>query len=76
MEIMKGLRSGKVVNNGPSSINSTAMAVMGRMSGYTGKRVTWDMLMKSNENLAPANYDLAATLATPEVAKPGITPFV
>ncbi|MCM8540188.1 MAG: Gfo/Idh/MocA family oxidoreductase [Lentisphaeraceae bacterium] len=76
MEIMKGLRSGKIVNNGASSINSTAMGVMGRMSGYTGKKVTWDMFMKSTENLSPAKYDLTASLATPDIAQPGITPFV
>ena len=76
MEIMKGLRSGKVVNNGIYSANSTAMGIMGRMSGYTGKRITWDMLMKSSEDLSPEKYDMSLSLKTPEIAKPGITPFV
>lgn len=76
MEIMKGLRSGKVVNNGESSCNSTAMGIMGRISGYTGKRITWDMFMKSGEDLSPEKYDLAASLPTPPIARPGVTPFV
>ncbi len=76
MEIMKGIRSGKVANNAKSSINSTAMGIMGRMSGYTGKRVTWEMFMNSNEDLSPKKYDLTASVDMPKVAKPGITPFV
>ncbi|MCH2206459.1 MAG: Gfo/Idh/MocA family oxidoreductase [Lentisphaerales bacterium] len=74
--IIKGIRTGKVVNNGDYSINSTAMGIMGRMSAYTGKRVTWDMLMNSKEDLSPAKYDLNAPIKVAEVAQPGITPFI
>jgi len=49
---------------------------MGRMSGYTGKRITWEMFMNSTENLTPEKYDLSSSLEVPAVAKPGITPFV
>ncbi|MCM8532551.1 MAG: Gfo/Idh/MocA family oxidoreductase, partial [Lentisphaeraceae bacterium] len=76
VELIKGIRNGKVVNNGDSSCNSTAMGIMGRMSAYTGKKVTWDMLMNSKEDLTPNKYDLNASLEVPEIAQPGITPFV
>ncbi|NQZ56133.1 MAG: Gfo/Idh/MocA family oxidoreductase [Lentisphaeraceae bacterium] len=76
VEIMKGIRSGKVVNNGDYAINSTAMGIMGRMSGYTGKRVTPAMFQKSQEDLAPKVYDMNADIPTPLVAQPGITKFI
>ena len=74
--LFQGIRSGNVVNNGSESCNSTAAGIMGRMSAYTGKRVTWKMFMESTEDLSPKVYDLKADLETPEVARPGITKFV
>ncbi len=74
--IMKSIRNGEAFNNGASSINSTAMAIMGRVSSYTGKKVTWEAFMDSKEDLSPPSYDLTAAISLPEVAKPGITPFI
>ena len=76
VEIMKGIRSGKVVNNGDYSVNSTAMGIMGRISAYTGKRLKWDQFINSKEDLSPETYDLKAKMAIPEIARPGITPLV
>ena len=76
VEIMKGIRSGKVVNNGDYACNSTAMGIMGRMSSYTGKKVTWDMLMNSKEDLSPQQYNLGASMPVADIARPGITPFL
>ena len=32
---------------------STLMAVLGREAAYTGKRVTWDQLLESKQDLSP-----------------------
>jgi predicted dehydrogenase len=70
-----GLKSGQPINNGDYMTKSTMMAIMGRMATYTGKEITWDMAMNSEEDLSPPDY---AWGAAPEVkiAMPGETPFV
>ncbi len=54
---------------------STLMAIMGRMSTYTGQVITWEMALNSKEDLTPAKYEFGP-IATPPVAVPGVTKFV
>ena len=51
------------------------MAIMGRMSAYTGKTITWEQALNSKEVLGPLKYEWGA-LPTPEIAVPGVTQFV
>lgn len=37
----------------PISVRSNLIAIMGRMAAYTGRTVTWDEVMKSEEKLDP-----------------------
>ena len=48
---------------------------MGRMSAYTGKVVTWEQALNSQEALMPAGLTLGP-LPTPPVAVPGQTTLV
>jgi predicted dehydrogenase len=50
-QFVENLKSGKVFNNGEVSAESTLTAVLGRMAAYSGREVTWDEMMKSNERL-------------------------
>ncbi len=70
------LRNGEVINNGEYMAKSTMMGIMARMSAYTGKELTWEQAINSKEDLTPAHFDWKKPLSTPEVAMPGITPFV
>ncbi len=70
------LRNGEIINNGEYMAKSTMMGIMARMSAYTGKELTWEQAMNSKEDLTPAHFDWKKPLSTPEVAMPGITPFV
>ncbi|MEQ1824868.1 MAG: Gfo/Idh/MocA family oxidoreductase [Pirellula sp.] len=74
-ELFASIRSGKPINNGEYMANSTLLAIMGRMAAYTGQEVTWDMAMKSKEDLSPAKYDWNLSLSVPPVATPGITTY-
>lgn len=74
-ELFASIRSGELINDGDRMAQSTLMAIMGRMAGYTGKRITWDMAMNSKEDLTPPSYDFGP-FPTPPVAVPGRTPFV
>jgi hypothetical protein len=43
------------------------------MSAYTGKEVTWEEALNSEENLLPERFDWDAPAPPPVVAMPGQT---
>ena len=53
--------------------NSTAMAIMARMSAYTGQIVSWQQLWDSKEDLSPASWEFGPQLPVLPVAVPGKT---
>jgi predicted dehydrogenase len=70
------LRRGETINNGEYMPKSTMLAIMARMSAYTGKTLTWEQAMNSKEDLTPKAYDWDLPMPIPKVAVPGATPFV
>ena len=74
-EFFASIRSGKHINNGDRMATSTLMGIMGRMAGYTGKEITWQEALNSQENIMPAELDWNKPLPTPPVAMPGVTRF-
>ncbi len=75
-DLIESIRTSKPLNELQQVAHSTATAIMGRMSAYTGKRVTWDMITKSQEDLMPTKLDWNMKLDLPPVAMPGTTKFV
>jgi predicted dehydrogenase len=73
---LAALRAGETINNGPYMAKSTMMAIMSRMSAYTGRSLTWDEAINSNEDLSPSGYAWDAEPPAAEVAVPGVTTFV
>jgi hypothetical protein len=74
-DLIESIRSGKPLNELKNVAESTLTAIMGRMSAYTGKAITWDQALASQENLMPANLT-AGSLPVPPVAVPGKTKFI
>ena len=70
------LREGRTINNGHYMANSTMMALAARMSAYTGQTLTWEEVMASRQQLAPARYAWDADPPPAEVAIPGLTEFI
>ena len=70
------LRAGTIINNGNYMAKSTMMAIMARMSAYTGQSLTWEQALNSQEVLAPAAYAWDAAPPPDVVAVPGVTQFV
>ncbi len=70
-DLIKSIKDGKPLNEGKQVAISTMMAIMGRMSAYTGKKLTWDAAMKSQLDTMPKDLDLKGTLPEPPVAIPG-----
>jgi predicted dehydrogenase len=52
----KALRAGKIIDNSKYMCDSTMMAIMGRMSAYSGKFITWDKATSSKEDWTPGEY--------------------
>ena len=75
-EMFAALHGGKRIDNGDYMCKSTLMALMGRMAAYTGKRVTWDEAMNSQEALVPERLAWSDAPPQHEVPIPGITRFV
>lgn len=76
-EFFKSIRDGKPINNGDRMAKSTLMGIMGRTAAYTGKQITWEQMLNSQEAIVPAFPDGWKTpVELPKMAMPGITPFV
>jgi len=69
------LGKGQYLNEAKRVAESTMTAVMGRMSSYTGKAVTWEQAMNSELDLSPPAYAFT-DLAVRPVAIPGKTPLI
>jgi predicted dehydrogenase len=48
-ELFASIRSGKPINDGEWMAHSTLMSIMGRMAAYTGREVTWEQALNSQE---------------------------
>ena len=53
VEYMKAIRAGTPINNGDYMARSTLFAIMGQISCYTGKEVTWEQITQSDFAYAP-----------------------
>ena len=76
-ELLAAIRSGEPIDNSSYMCKSTLMAIMGRMSAYTGQEITWEQAWNSQELLAPKDYvmgDVDPELS--RIARPGVTKFV
>lgn len=56
-KLFAGIRSGAPVNSGYHMARSTMITVMGQLSCYTGKEVTWEQVNASDFHYAPRPED-------------------
>jgi predicted dehydrogenase len=74
-ELFASIRNATPINNGEYMCRSTLLGIMGRMACYTGKEITWEQALNSQENLTPEKYEWGP-LAVAPVALPGVTQFI
>jgi predicted dehydrogenase len=75
-ELFAELRAGRIPNDGDAMAQSTLAGIMGRMSAYTGREVTWEMALNSKLDTMPKNLAWDMKLDVPPAAEPGRTPLV
>ncbi|HKI90612.1 MAG TPA: Gfo/Idh/MocA family oxidoreductase [Draconibacterium sp.] len=56
INLVTGIRTGNTVNDAEAQISSTLLTIMGRISAYTGKDVTWEEMLNSDLYLGPKTY--------------------
>ncbi len=69
-DLFAAIRAGKPFNEARMVAESTLTAIMGRMASYSGKVVTWDEAMKSDEKWGPDSYEFGP-LPVDAVPMPG-----
>lgn len=74
-ELFASIREGKPKNDGEIMTNSTMLAILSRMVGYSGQTITWEQAINSNQVLGPEfnQYRWDLNWPGPGVAIPGIT---
>ncbi|MEX2435131.1 MAG: Gfo/Idh/MocA family oxidoreductase [Balneolaceae bacterium] len=58
VELITAIRTSGYINDSELQVNSTRMAIMGRMSAYTGREITWDEILNSDFRLGPNEIKL------------------
>ncbi len=71
MHLVYAIRSGNYVNEAEQTALSTLTAIMGRTAAYTGKKITWDEIFKSDMDLGPTKIEMGPVDITFEVPIPG-----
>ena len=66
INLVAAIRSGKIINDAEAQVNSTLITIMGRMSAYSGKDVTWEEVMNSDLYLGPKTYVFGPVPGIPE----------
>ena len=76
IDLIASIRRGTPLNEGRQIAESTMSAIMGRMSAYTGRAMSWDWAMQSSKlDLSPTKYEFGPNPVDP-VAIPGFTPLI
>jgi myo-inositol 2-dehydrogenase/D-chiro-inositol 1-dehydrogenase len=66
INLVTAIRTGEIINDAEAQVNSTLITIMGRISAYTGKDVTWEELMNSDLYLGPKTYEFGPVPGIPE----------
>jgi len=73
IDLVTCIRQNIPINEAEQTAISNMIAIMGRVSAYTGKEVTWDEMMNSDMKMGPATYVMGPVgiVETSKVAIPG-----
>ncbi len=70
------LGEGPYINQGMAVAESTMTCIMARESAYSGLEITWDMIMASQLDLQPKQFDYKLQRPPAKLPVPGVYKFV
>ncbi len=71
IHLVAAIRNSQYVNEAEQTAYSNLTAIMGREAAYTGKKITWDEIMNSEQQLGPTEYNMSDVDKLFEVPIPG-----
>jgi len=71
IDLVTAIRTGQPFNEAENTAISTMVGIMGRISSYTGKLVTWDEMMNSDIKLGPKVFEFGPVDIPKDVPVPG-----
>ncbi|MBN2812914.1 MAG: Gfo/Idh/MocA family oxidoreductase [Bacteroidales bacterium] len=71
IDLVTAIRTGKPFNEAENTATSTLVAIMGRISAYTGKEVTMDEMMNTDLKLGPTVFAFGPVEVSKTVPVPG-----
>ncbi|MEW5975903.1 MAG: Gfo/Idh/MocA family oxidoreductase [Acidobacteriota bacterium] len=74
IDLVNAIRTNQPINEAENTAKATLVAIMGRISAYTGQEVTWDQVMQSGERLGPTEYAMGPVPIQARVPLPGTEP--
>jgi len=76
VDLVASIRNGTPLNEGRQIAESTMCAIIGRMSAYTGRLISWEWAMNTSKlDLSPAKYEFGPN-PVDAPAIPGVTELV
>jgi len=69
------LGKGPYINEAMAVAESTMTCLMGREAAYSGQKITWDMMMNSQQDLLPKSFDYKVSVPVPPLPVPGVYKF-
>jgi predicted dehydrogenase len=77
INLLKSIRGDvPYLNEGRHVAESTLSCLMARESGYSGREITWDMIMKSQQELQTKSFGYKLAMEMPPLPVPGKYKFV
>ncbi len=70
------LGEGPYINQGMAVAESTMTCIMARESAYSGLEITWDMIMASQLDLQPKQFDYNLKMPAAKLPVPGVYKFI
>jgi predicted dehydrogenase len=71
IDLVTAIRTSNPYNEAEGTAISTMVAIMGRISAYTGKETTWDEMMNSDLKLGPKVFEFGPVDVPKDVPIPG-----
>jgi hypothetical protein len=75
-DLIASIRAGRPLNEGRRVAESTMTAILGRLSAYTGRELSWNWAMNASQlDLTPPVYEFGDLPVAP-IPVPGETPLL